>query len=110
MQRIVRNSANTLIFYVQPSISNPEYLVICTSRSDGTTVTTHCLDQNSEDCNWIELSITDMGGGIKTSVYNQINIEPPVFWDISIYEQASGSLNTDPDAATLLVTEYLEVE
>lgn len=104
----IKSSGNNVILYNEDvTISSPYFLVILTNIWTGETKNAVLTPQGCAN-NW-ELNFIGVGEDYEDLTSGEIYFDKLGTWTAAIYEQ-SGSGNTDPDYATLLTTEKLQVQ
>lgn len=110
MQTIIRGTNNTVVFTLteRVTLSNPYFLMKCTSRSSrGTKLFILPSNQSSYTDRYDKFTITESANEILTS--GTVELKPTGDWDYQIFEQTSSSNLNIVNCTTLLEEGILRV-
>lgn len=109
MQKITQNTiGNNLVFYAKSVLISPKYLLRCINRSTGAEKAFIATNQNAADTDCpllfsIQESTTE---SLTTGV---ARLDPPMNWEIKVYDQTSATNLDYTLANSLLISDYLNV-
>lgn len=108
MLTINKGETKDLVFYLQPSLSNPVYLVSFVNDTTHQFKSCICANTVSEDMDFLALTFTEANGGGESGALGLLDLDPDGRWIVEVYEQTS-TTNLDKSLATFLGDDTLDV-
>lgn len=110
MQTITQSTTNKVIFYANTTITDPAFLLVAKHKCSNDERAFNAANLAMDGCGRLEFDIVEVSPSGTEDLDNAtVILSQPGSWDISVYEQATGSTNKDPDLATFLIEEEMRV-